>query len=143
MPVHANSLIFFYREDIKLNLLESINRMDALILTFQQLEMETTATSNLMGAVVDALADENAILWKCKFLLLFIISFFLNFIIINNINWNLFSLLQILKKKYRFILHLYYIHIVRARVYAIVFHPHARVLVPSLEIKVSKDHLPV
>ena len=53
-------ILFFYREDVRLNLLTSINRMDGLILLFEQLEIETTATSNLMGAVVDALADENA-----------------------------------------------------------------------------------
>ena len=49
-------------EDVRNNVLTSINRMDALILLFEQLALQTTAASNLMGAVVDILADENATL---------------------------------------------------------------------------------
>ena len=45
-----------------MNLLACINRIDTLTVTFEQLEMETVATSNLMSAVVDALADENVLL---------------------------------------------------------------------------------
>ena len=73
--MHADSLFFFfyYREDTKENLMEAIMQMNTLTTMLQQAMQDTVRLTNIMNGVADALANEDALLWKRKFLLLFII----------------------------------------------------------------------